>query len=226
MRLSIIIPVYNERATIAEVLARVQAVELDTEVIVVDDASTDGTTEWLDEWARRQPDRIAVHRHDQNRGKGAAIRTGLETVTGDYVIIQDADLEYDPSDYVRLLAPLLDGRGRVVYGSRFLRGQHGMFFTQWAGNAALTKLTNLLFGSSLTDMETCYKIFARDVLDDLNLVSNRFNIEPELTAKVLKQGLEIIEVPISYTGRSYSTGKKINWRDFVSAVWTLLRLRL
>ena len=226
MRLSIIIPVYNERATIAEVLTRVQAVELDTDVVIVDDASTDGTSEWLKEWVTRQSGDVILRRHNRNQGKGAAIRTGLATVTGDYVVIQDGDLEYDPNDYVRLLAPLLAGQGKVVYGSRLLGGQQGMVFTQWAGNATLTKLTNLLFRASLTDMETCYKMFARDVIDGLHLTSNRFNIEPELTAKVLKQGLGIIEVPISYTGRSYSKGKKINWRDFISAVWTLLRLRL
>lgn len=226
MRLSIIIPVYNERATITEVLARVQAVDLKTEIVVVDDASNDGTTEWLKEWVTQQSEGVTLCHHERNRGKGAAIRTGLQKITGDYVIIQDGDLEYDPNDYVRLLAPLLNGQSRVVYGSRFLGGQHGMFFTQWAGNASLTKLTNLLFRSSLTDMETCYKIFDKTLICSLNLTSNRFDIEPELTAKVLKQGLKIIEVPISYTGRSYSKGKKINWRDFVSAIWTLLRLRL
>jgi len=226
MRLSIIIPVYNERATITEVLARVQAVDLKTEIVVVDDASNDGTAEWLKDWVTQQSKEVTLCHHERNRGKGAAIRTGLQEITGDYVIIQDGDLEYDPNDYVRLLEPLLNGQSRVVYGSRFLGGQHGMFFTQWAGNASLTKLTNLLFRSSLTDMETCYKIFDKNLICSLNLTSNRFDIEPELTAKVLKQGLKIIEVPISYTGRSYSKGKKINWRDFVSAIWTLLRLRL
>ena len=225
MRLSIIIPVFNERATIAEVLARVLAVDIEKQIIVVDDGSTDGTFELLEEWGRHQPDWVSVHRHVMNQGKGIAVRTGLAQVRGDCVIIQDGDLEYDPRDYVRLMAPLLEGKTRVVYGSRFLGDTTRMFFRQRAGNIALTWLTNLLYGASLTDMETCYKLFARDVVCGMTLTSHRFNVEPELTATVLRQGLDIVEVPVAYTGRTYAEGKKIKFRDLVSAVWTLVRLR-
>ena len=226
LRLSIIVPVYNERYTIIDVLTRVLAVDLEKQIVVVDDGSTDGTAELLEDWVRRQPDWVAVRRHVTNQGKGAAVRTGLREATGDYVIIQDGDLEYDPSDYSKLLAPLVEGDTRVVYGSRFLGNNPRMFFSQRVGNVVLTMLTNLLYGASLTDMETCYKLFAREVVSGMTLTGNRFNVEPELTAKVLRKGLEIVEVPVSYVGRPYAEGKKINWRDFVSAVWTLLRLRV
>ena len=225
MRISIIIPVFNEQATIAEVLARVLAVDLDKQVIVVDDGSTDGTSELLEEWGKRQPDWVTVQRHAKNQGKGVAVRTGLAEVTGDCVIIQDGDLEYDPRDYSRLLAPLIEGQARVVFGSRLLGNNPRMFFAQRVGNVVLTWLTNLLYGASLTDMETCYKLFAREVVAGMTLTSDRFNVEPELTAKVLRQGLDIVEVPIAYTGRTYTDGKKINGRDFLSAVWTLIRFR-
>ena len=225
MRISIIIPVFNEQATIAEVLARVLAVDLDKQVIVVDDGSTDGTSELLEEWGTRQPEWVTVQRHAKNQGKGVAIRTGLAEVTGDCVIIQDGDLEYDPRDYSRLLAPLIEGKARVVFGSRLLGNNPRMFFAQRVGNVVLTWLTNLLYGASLTDMETCYKLFARDGVAGMTLTSDRFNVEPELTAKVLRQGLDIVEVPIAYTGRTYADGKKINGRDFLSAVWTLIRFR-
>lgn len=225
MRLSVIVPVYNEQNTILEVLARVLAVDLEKQIVVVDDGSSDGTADLLDDWARKQPDWVTVHRHAKNQGKGAAVRTGLKVATGDYVIIQDGDLEYDPDDYQRLLAPLVESEAQVVYGSRFLGNNPRMFFTQRVGNVVLTTLTNLLYGSSLTDMETCYKLFSRDVVSGIDLTANRFDVEPELTAKVLRRGLDIVEVPISYVGRPYAEGKKINWRDFVSAVWTLLRLR-
>lgn len=226
VRLSIIVPVYNECGTIAEVLRRVLAVEVEKQVIVVDDGSSDGTTEWLMSWAQGRPEQIVICHHAKNRGKGAAVRTGLAEVSGDYVLIQDGDLEYNPEDYVRLLAPLTEGRTKVVYGSRFLDGAPRMFFAQRMSNVFLTRLTNLLYGSSLTDMETCYKLFARDVVTGFTLRANRFDVEPELTVKALRAGLEIKEVPVTYAGRSYREGKKINWRDFVSAVWTLVRLRL
>lgn len=226
MQLSVIVPVYNECDTIAEVLRRVLAVEVEKQVIVVDDGSSDGTAEWLTSWTRGRSEQIVICQHAQNRGKGAAVRTGLAEVTGEYVLIQDGDLEYNPEDYVRLLEPLTEGRAKVVYGSRFLGGAPRMFFTQRMSNVFLTRLTNVLYGASLTDMETCYKLFASDVVTGFTLVSNRFDVEPELTAKVLRAGLEIEEVPITYAGRSYREGKKINWRDFVSAVWTLVRFRL
>jgi glycosyltransferase involved in cell wall biosynthesis len=218
--------VYNERDTIIEVLTRVLAVDLEKQIVVVDDGSTDGTAELLEDWSCKRPDWVSVRRHVTNQGKGAAVRTGLREVTGDYVIIQDGDLEYDPSDYPKLLAPLVEGDARVVYGSRFLGNNPRMFFSQRVGNVVLTTLTNLLYRASLTDMETCYKLFAREVVSGMTLTGNRFNVEPELTAKVLRQGLDIVEVPVSYVGRPYTEGKKINWRDFVSAVWTLMRLRV
>ncbi|MBJ83714.1 MAG: glycosyl transferase [Acidimicrobiaceae bacterium] len=226
MRLSIIVPVYNECRTIAEVLRRVLAVEVEKQVIVVDDGSSDGTAEWLTSWARSRSEQIVICQHAKNRGKGAAVRTGLAEVSGECVLIQDGDLEYNPEDYARLLAPVAEGRAKVVYGSRFLDGAPRMFLAQRIGNVFLTRLTNLLYGASLTDMETCYKLFTRDVVTGFTLVSNRFDVEPELTAKVLRAGLEIKEVPITYAGRSYREGKKINWRDFVSAIWTLVRFRL
>ena len=228
LQLSIIVPVYNEVSTIAEALSRVIDLDLnlDRQIVVVDDGSTDGTREWLDAWVEDQPDWVGVEHHPGNRGKGAAIRTGLAKVTGDYVIIQDGDLEYDPRDYPRLLAPVVEGRARVVYGSRFLGARPPMFFTQRMGNVFLTRLTNLLYGASLTDMETCYKVFAREIIARMPLAADRFDIEPEITARVLRSGIEIVEVPISYSGRSYVSGKKINWRDFIVAVRTLVRLRL
>ena len=225
MRLSVIIPVYNERRWIPEVLARVLAVDVDKQVVVVDDGSTDGTSEWLDAWRVGQPDWITVLRHPCNRGKAAAVRTGLAQASGDCVIIQDGDLEYDPGDYRRLLQPLAEGRCRVVYGSRFLGNRPRMFFMQRLGNRVLTWLTNRLYGASLTDMETCYKLIARDAMASIALESDGFDLEPELTAKVLRQGLKIVEVPIAYAGRTYAEGKKIGWRDFVSSAWMLVRLR-
>ena len=225
MRLSVIVPVYNELATIATLLKRVMAVEIDKEVVVVDDGSTDGTGGWLEGWAAGQPAWVTVHRHRTNRGKGAAVRTGLAHAGGDCVIIQDGDLEYDPGDYVRLLRALVEGGNRVVYGSRFVGGRPAMFLSQRLGNLALTWMTNRLYGAALTDMETCYKLFPRDVLEGLTITAERFELEPELTAKVLRQGLEIVEVPISYSGRAYAEGKKIDWRDFLVAVWTLVRHR-
>ena len=225
MRLSIIVPVYNERDSIADLLAQVMAADVEKQLVVVDDGSTDGTTEWLEEWAADQPAWVQCLRHPRNRGKGAAVRTALAAVTEDWVVIQAGDLEYDPRDYTKLLEAARSTPAKVVYGSRVLGGNPGMFFTQRAGNVILTRLTNLLYGSSLTDMETCYKLFAAEVVTGLSLTSDRFNIEPELTAKVLRAGHPIVEVPISYAGRAYVEGKKINWKDFVSAVWTLCRWR-
>jgi glycosyltransferase involved in cell wall biosynthesis len=222
MRLTVVIPVFNEIATLEELLARVDAVVIDKEVIIVDDCSTDGTRELLK--SMNQSNRVIVL-HDSNAGKGAALRTGFRRARGDYVIVQDADLEYDPHDYVRLVAEASAHEADVVYGTRFAGARPQMTFKNWLGNRVLTWLTNRLYGSALSDMETCYKVIRRDVLADLTIESNRFNVEPELTAKLLMRGTRILEVPISYVGRTRAEGKKISWLDFVSAVWTLLRLR-
>ena len=222
MRLTVVIPVFNEAATLKELLAKVEAVDIDKEVIIVDDFSTDGSRDLLA--AMDESDRIIVF-HDSNSGKGAALRTGFRRATGDYVIVQDADLEYDPHDYVRLVAEARTHDADVVYGSRFAGGRPKMAFKNWVGNRVLTWLTNQLYGSTLSDMETCYKVIRRDVLADLTIESNQFNVEPELTAKLLMRGTRIREVPISYVGRTHSEGKKISWLDFISAVWTLIRLR-
>ena len=223
MQLTVVIPVYNEQATIIEVLERVAAVNIEKEVIVVDDSSTDGTRAILEE-ARNETFTLLLH--DRNQGKGAALRTGFEHATGDFVIIQDADLEYDPADFSKLLAIVKNENARVVYGSRLATSQPTMTLRHFVGNRLLTGLTNLLYGSQLTDMETCYKLLDRRLVQNLDLVSNSFNVEPEITAKLLKQGITIHEVPISYHGRSFAEGKKISWKDFISAVWTLLTLRV
>ncbi len=223
MRLSVVIPVFNELATLEQLLEKVDAVDIDKEVIIVDDYSTDGTRALLE--TMRQPNRLVVL-HDRNQGKGAALRTGFTVATGEYVIIQDADLEYEPADYATLISEAEQRGADVVYGSRFTGPRPQMAFQNWLGNRVLTGLTNVLYGSQLTDMETCYKLIRRRVVMTLSLESNRFNVEPELTAKLLTRGLPIFEVPISYVGRTRSEGKKISWVDFVSAVWTLVRLRV
>ena len=226
MRLSIIIPVFNERATVLAVLDRVEATGTDAEIIVVDDGSTDGTRELLMERTGNSGSRIRLVEHADNRGKGAALATGVAEATGEYVIVQDADLEYDPADYAALLAVVKSRDAAAVYGSRFRMSPQRMSIRHVVGNRLLTGLTNLLYGSSLTDMETCYKLVRRSLFQELRISCNRFDVEPEITAKLLKRGVTIHEVPISYNGRSFAEGKKISWVDFVSAVWTLLRLRL
>ncbi|NUM54523.1 MAG: glycosyltransferase family 2 protein [Candidatus Hydrogenedentes bacterium] len=225
MKLSIVIPAYNEAETIRQVIDRVRAAPYETQIIVVDDASTDATSERLDSVAGDGS--LEVIRHTRNLGKGAALRTGFARVTGDIVIIQDADLEYDPQDYPKLLEPLLDGRADVVYGSRFLGGPHRvLLFWHSVGNRFLTLLSNALTNINLTDMETCYKAFRADILKDVTFKSERFGFEPEFTAKVAKRGYRIYEVPISYSGRGYSEGKKITWKDGVAALYFILRYRL
>jgi glycosyltransferase involved in cell wall biosynthesis len=225
--LSVLIPIYNEVATLHEILARVRDVEIPKEVLLVDDGSTDGTRDLLaNEIEGRFPD-VKVYYHEHNRGKGAAIRTAIANATGDYLIVQDADLEYDPREYYNLLEPLLDGRADVVFGSRFLGGgAHRVhFFWHRMGNGLLTLMSNMLTNLNLTDMEVCYKVFKREVLQGLPLRCNRFDFEPEVTAKVAKRHYRIYEVPISYSGRDYEEGKKIGWRDGVQAIWTILKYR-
>jgi len=225
VKLSVVIPVYNEVGTIKEIVSRVQAVDLEKEIIIVDDGSTDGTRELLPEITLSH-ENIRVLYHDRNQGKGAALRTGFEGATGDIVIIQDADLEYDPREYPVLLAPILDGRADIVYGSRFLGGPHRvLFFWHYLGNKFLTLLSNALTNLNLTDMETCYKVFRREVLSDIQLKSNRFGFEPEFTAKIAKKGFRIYETSISYSGRTYAEGKKIGWKDGVKAIFAIIWFR-
>ena len=225
MQLSIIIPVFNERATVLDVLDRVEATAVGAEIILVDDGSTDGTRELLFARAEESRGRIVLLEHPVNRGKGAAVVTGATRATREYVIVQDADLEYDPADYASLLAAAEQGEF-AVYGSRFHGGSPQMSLRHEVGNRLLTGLTNLLYGAALSDMETCYKLLRRSLFQELRITSTGFDFEPEVTAKLLKRGVAIREVPISYKGRSFAEGKKISWFDFVSAVWTLLRLRL
>jgi glycosyltransferase involved in cell wall biosynthesis len=224
--LSVIVPVFNERNTVAEIIRRMRAVtlpdDLTLEVVVVDDGSSDGTDKILD---ALQDSTVRVVNHGTNAGKGAAIQTGLETVRGDLVLVQDADLEYDPDDWPRLLDPVLKGKAQIVYGSRFTGERKNMFPSHWLGNRFLTLVTNILYRSTLSDMETCYKLFDRRVLAGITIRSKRFDFEPEITAKVLRRGYRIYEVPISYAGREISEGKKISWRDGVGAIVALVRYR-
>lgn len=221
MSVSVIIPVYNERVTIQEILKKVQEVDLDKEIIVVDDGSTDGTRELLEQ---QVDGNVILLRHDVNQGKGAAIRTALPHVHNGIVIIQDADLEYDPTDYPNLVRPIVAGKADVVYGSRFLGGPHRvLFFWHSVGNKLLTLFSNIFTDLSLTDMESGYKVFRADVIKELHLKSNRFGFEPEVTAKIAKGGFRIYEVPIVYHGRTYREGKKITWKDGLMALYYIAR---
>jgi glycosyltransferase involved in cell wall biosynthesis len=223
--LSVLIPVYNEKATVLELLRRVEAVSLPLakQIILVDDGSTDGTRELLSGLGGR----AEVILHERNRGKGAALRTALTRASGDFAIIQDADLEYDPADYAAMLGPLLDGRADAVYGSRFLGGPHRvLLFWHYFANKLFTLVTNVLYDINLTDMGTCYKAFVTEKLKAIPLRSERFGIEAELTAKICKGRWRIFEVPISYSGRTYAEGKKITWKDGFSYLWCLARYRV
>ena len=241
MKLSVIMPVYNERETIREILRQVRAVkvvvpsnhiigregdpplELEKEIVVVDDGSTDGSRDILQEEAQKGD--LRVFYHEVNQGKGAAVRTGIEQATGDILVIQDADLEYDPRDYPKLVQPIVEGRVKVVYGSRFLGPRKAMLFWHMMANKILTLTTNLLYNAILSDMETCYKAFRAEVIKGIPLHARRFELEPEITAKVLKRGYRIFEVPISYYGREYHEGKKIGFWDAPIALWTLIKYR-
>jgi len=222
--LSVVMPVYNERETIDEIVARVHAIPMRVELVVVDDCSTDGTRAHLGELQKQYGFTLLLQ--PRNQGKGAALRRGFAAVTGDIVAIQDADLEYSPEEFPRLAELIIDGRADVVYGSRFL-GSHRVFlFTHYLGNLVLTLVTNVLYNTMLSDMETCYKIMRREVLDGLDLRSNGFGIEPEITAKIFKRRYRVYEVPITYDGRGYDEGKKITWKDGIVALWVLFRNRI
>ncbi len=227
MRLSVVIPVYNEAATIREIVRRVQAVDVSKELILVDDFSTDGAREALAEIAA-QAENVKVLLHERNRGKGRALRTGFDHAAGDFVIVQDADLEYDPQDYPKLLHPLLSGQADVVFGSRFLTTEQRrvLYFWHSVGNRLLTLLSNMATNLNLTDMETCYKVFRRELIQSIVLEEDRFGFEPEITSKIAKAGARVYEVGISYHGRTYGEGKKIGAKDGFRALWCIVKYRL
>lgn len=226
-KITILIPVFNEINTLEQILQKVEQTSfcnLEKEVILIDDFSTDGSREVLE----KLTDKYKVFYHEENQGKGAALRTGFEHATGDIIVIQDADLEYDPVDYEPLIELILKDKADVVYGSRLsgAKPSRSFMFTHFIGNKVLTLLTNILYNTTLTDMETCYKAFKSDFIKDIKIKSNRFDFEPEITAKVLKKGARLYELPISYYGREYNEGKKITWKDGLQAIWTLLKFRI
>ncbi len=223
MKLSVIVPVYNEKNTLRDIISRIKESPVDKEIIIVDDYSTDGTRELLKDELGSMVDKVLYH--DRNRGKGAALRTGIKEATGDCVIIQDADMEYDPGEYELLLDPIIRGKADVVYGSRFAgTGPHRvLYFWHSLGNRFLTLLSNMFTDLNLTDMETCYKVFRREIIQSIDIQENRFGFEPEVTAKIARKGLRIYEVGISYYGRTYEEGKKIGWKDGVRAIYVILK---
>jgi glycosyltransferase involved in cell wall biosynthesis len=224
LKISVVVPVYNEKNTIREIVKTIQQVSLEKEIIIVDDCSTDGTREILKGMAGNN---LKILFHDKNQGKGAALKTGFQEVTGDIVIIQDADLEYNPQEYQILIQPILEGKADAVYGSRFLGGPHRvLFFWHYVGNKLLTTLSNMFTNVNLTDMETCYKAFKASLLKKMEIKSKRFGFEPEITAKLAKLKCRIYEVPISYSGRDYSEGKKINWKDGIAAFFWIIRYNI
>ena len=229
MKTSVVMPVYNEKNYIDEAIRRVLAAPVDKELIIVDDYSTDGTRARLEEIARENPiGPIRVLFHEKNRGKGAALRTGFAAATGDVVIIQDADLEYDPAEYPKLIAPIAEGKADVVYGSRFAGGESHrvLYFWHSVANKSLTLLSNMFTDLNLTDMETCYKVFRREIIQSVKLTEDRFGFEPEVTARIAALGCRVYEVGISYSGRTYEEGKKIGWKDGVRALWCVLKYGL
>ena len=224
--LSVVIPCYNEVSTVKDIVMRVLDEDIVDELIIVDDGSTDGSRDVLEQLEAMGHSRVSVYYHERNRGKGAALVTGFEQATSEVIIIQDADFEYDPREYGRLLKPIQEGVATVVYGSRFLGGpRKAMNFWNMVANKGLTLFTNILFNAILSDMETCYKCFRREIVQGMQINARGFEFEPEFTAKVLRQGIRIVEVPISYYGREYEEGKKIKWTDAPIAAWTLLRYR-
>jgi len=227
-KLSIVVPIYNEIDTLEEIIRRIKDVELDLEkeIILVDDCSTDGTRELLQQIKEKKDKNIKVFFHEKNMGKGAALRTGFQHVTGDIAIVQDADLEYNPNEYPKLIAPILEGKADAVYGSRFMEKPEGVLSSlHYFGNKILTLLSNLFTNLNLTDMETCYKAIKTDILKDIEIKSDRFSVEPEITAKLAKHKCRVCEVPIFYSRRRYSEGKKINWKDGISAIYHIIKFR-
>jgi len=227
VRLTVVIPVFNEQHTIRRVVERVQSIQVEKDIVIVDDCSQDATAEVLRE-IERDSSNVQCYYHGVNKGKGAALRTGFQHATGDIVIIQDADLEYDPADYGKLIAPIQGGIADVVYGSRFSGGEchRVLYFWHSVGNKFLTLVSNMFSNLNLTDMETCYKVFRREIIQSIAIEENRFGFEPEITAKISKLGCRIYEVGISYQGRTYEEGKKIGWRDGVRALWCILKYNL
>lgn len=226
-KLSIVIPIYNEAEHLEEILRQIKVVDIgmDKELILVDDCSTDGTRDILKKLQNSDDNTVKIFYHDVNRGKGATLRTGFQYITGDITLIQDADLEYDPQDYPKLLKPILENEANVVYGSRFMEGRQEGLLRSYIANRFLTSLSNFVNGTKITDMETCYKVIKTDILKEISLRSDRFGFEPEITAKLAKRKCNIVDVPISYRGRDYHQGKTVSWKDGVAAIFHILRYR-